>query len=211
MNSLRIFGQKSRSRFKRLRELSLVRIMESIMDENKKGRMIAFFVPREKAQELHSMFEDVPGEAVAPEDMHITLGLLYPESGDDKKIDAVTKDLASMSKDFDISIDGFGKFPPGEHGKHVLWARPNSEFIDQIHDTVFNLFQKHKIKIDNGDFPFKPHITIKYCDEDPEPVLTRQLKDPVFRIKDLSFASGGQISSHPMNEHRIPKEWRKRK
>jgi 2'-5' RNA ligase len=184
--------------------------MESIMDENKKGRMIALFVPDNIGRELHSMFKDVPGEAVEPQDMHITLGLLYPESGDDKKIELVAKDLAKMSQNFGVSIDGFGKFPPGDHGKHVLWAKPNSEFIHYLHDSLFDLFKKHKIRIDNGDFPFKPHITVKYCDEDPEPVLDRKLKDPVFRVKNLSFASGGNVSHYPIegSAASIPQEWR---
>jgi 2'-5' RNA ligase len=180
------------------RKLSLMTVLESITQDNKKGKMVALFIPEMIGSKLQQMFSDVPGEMVAPEDMHITLGLMYGDREEDKKVLPILKDLASSIAPADVEISHFGVFPPNEHnhGKHVLWAKPSSDSIHHIRDTIFDLFAKHGLKIDNGSFDFNPHITIKYCDE--QPTIDQRVDNPVFRIKDLSFASGGDKYHLPM-------------
>lgn len=176
----------------RNRKLSLMSILEGIAKENKKGKMIALFVPKILGSQLQKMFSHVPGEMVEPEDMHITLGLMRGNEEEDRKVIPILKDLAANFDPFDMKIAGFGKFPPNEHNhmKHVLWAKPDGETIGHLHDTLFDLFKKHNLPIDNGSFDFNPHITIKYCDEEPE--IDQKLDNPVFRVKHMSLASGGK-------------------
>jgi 2'-5' RNA ligase len=174
------------------RRLSLMTILEDIAEDNKKnGKMIAIFIPPNVGGSLQKVFEDMSGDKVLPEDMHITLGLLYGGEDETRKILPILRDLSESIDEFDIKIEKFGKFPPNEHNhnKHVLWAKPSSDSLKDIHDMIFSALEKHGIKIDNGSFPFNPHITLKYCDQDPD--ISRKLADPVFRIKNVSVASKG--------------------
>lgn len=187
-----------------MRRLSLMTILEkvesSIAEENKKGKMVALFIPQMIGESLQNLFQDVPGEMVSPEDMHITLGFPRTSEDEDRKILAVLKDLASQLNPLDVEINEFGTFPPNEHNhnKHVLWAKPSGESIFHLHDTIYDLFKKHGLKIDNGHFDFNPHVTIKYCDEEPD--ISKRIDDPVFRIKNVSFASDGKNFHAPFKE-----------
>lgn len=179
-------------------KLSLSKVFKNIMKEYKNaaeeaknsGQMVSFFIPLDVGNKLQSMFRDVPGDMVQPEDMHITLGLMKKDLNDAKRAIPVLKDLSKSLDAFDVNIDGFGYFPPNIHNqqKYVLYAKPAAENIKEIHDTLFSLFEKHGLQIDNGSFDFNPHITIKYCDEKPE--IDRRIDDPIFRIKNISLAAG---------------------
>ena len=188
---------KNRTPIKK-KALSLVSIMESITEENKKGKMVSIFLPSHIGRKLQDMFRNVPGEVVEPDDMHITIGLMYGDGAETKKTLPVLDDISKMFEEFDVNIDSFGTFPPNEHNhnKHVLWAKPSSENIFRLKDTVFDAFKKHGLKIDNGSFDFNPHITIKYCDEKPETDV--RVNDPVFRVKALSCADGGKKYHMPL-------------
>lgn len=182
--------------------LSLMRILENIEEDvaekAKQGKMVAIFIPKEIGESLQKVFEDIPGDLVDPQDMHITLGLMRGNSNETKLANSVLKDLSSNLDPFDISISNFGKFEPHESNdfKHVLYAEPSSDSLKDLHDTIFSAFKKHGLNIDNGDFDFHPHITLKYCEEEPE--IDRKLKSPVFRIKQLSLADSNKKFHHNM-------------
>lgn len=181
-------------------KLSLMKILTeaeaSIVEDNKKGKMVYVGIPPETGGSLQQLFQDVPGEKVEPNDMHITLGLMYGDDAETRKLLPILKDLSKNIDPFDIKIAGFGKFPPNEHNhnKHVLWAKPTSDSLNDIHDMIFSTLEKHGLKIDNGSFAFNPHITIKYCDNEPD--ISREIGNPIFRIKNLSVADKG-------NKHHI--------
>jgi 2'-5' RNA ligase len=171
--------------------LSLMKVLESISEENKKGKMIALFVPNIKGN-----FDSLKGEPVPVEDRHITLGLLHGDEEEDRKLQPVLKDLAAQMEPVEVSLGKLGSFPPNEHNhnKHVLWAEPDSDSLGQMHDFLFSILKKHGIKIDNGSFDFKPHVTLKYCDEDPSQFIENfnsKARPGKIRIENLSLASGG--------------------
>lgn len=169
--------------------MSILKEVEGrIMADNKKGKMIAFFTP------LEYDFSSIPGEDVPAEDRHITLGLLHGDEQEDRKLQPVLKDLAAQMKPIGVSLDKLGVFPPNEHnhGKFVLHAEPDSESLQQIHDFIFAALEKHKIPVDNGSFSFKPHITLKYCDEDPTEFIKSMTPKDEIKIENLSLASGGK-------------------
>lgn len=178
--------------------LSLVRIMENKPEENKKkGQMVAFYIPVQLARFIQSQFEDVKGDMVKPHDMHITLGLV-----DDTREKLVAKLLRQAAKEispFDVEIDGVDVFPPHESNDqtYVLHAIPKSEMFDVIHQKVFDLFHDHGIDINNGSHEFNPHITIKYCQDQPS--LDKKIK-MVFPVKDIYFASFGKKRRYKLNE-----------
>lgn len=179
-------------------KLSFMKILEEvekigkIMSDNKKGKMIAFFTPVSN-EELGLNVSELDGEEVPVEDRHITLGLLHGDEEEDKKLQSVLKDLSAQMKPIRPSISELGVFPPNEHnhGKFVLFAKPSRDELDQIHDLVFAMLQKHKIPIDNGSFSFSPHITLKYCDQDPSNLINN-LNHANIELQNLSLASGGK-------------------
>lgn len=179
-----------------MRKLSLMSILEqakySIIEENKKGKMVALFIPKMLGSTIQQIFKDIPGEPVPPGDMHITLGFPKINEEEDNKLVSVLQDLASELNSFDVKIEKFGFFEPNKHNhqKYILWAEPTRERIFHIKDMVFDFLKKHGLNIDNGPFEFNPHITIKYCDQKPE--IDRKINNPVFRIKNISFANNGR-------------------
>lgn len=163
-------------------------IEKNAAEAAKKGQMVAFFLPTDIGSKLQDLFVDTPGDAVQPEDMHITLGLFHGENNHIKKARLVLQDLAQSIDPVKVKISGFGKFSPHKSNdfKHVLYATPESEELLDLHDTIFSAFKKHGLSIDNGDFEFKPHITIKYCNSEPD--VNRKMEDPIFTLKKLSLA-----------------------
>ncbi len=185
-------------------KLSLNRVIKQIMKENKAekakdGSMVAFFIPPDVSQELCHSFDDVDGDAVKPEDMHITLGLVNNPDQDNKKIYSALKLLSPSIKNVKFSIDHVSYFPPNKHNdnKYVLYAEPEVERIFDIHDFVLDNLHKVGVDIDNGSFAFKPHITIKYCDVPPP------IKDLNFQghIDAISLATRGKKYSIPLGKH----------
>lgn len=187
--------------------MSLMSVYESVersVAENaKQGKMVALFVPPEIGSSLQSVFSDVPGDMVQPEDMHITLGLLNGDSSETNMANSILKDLSKNLDPFDIEISKFGVFEPheGNEFKHVLYAEPSSSYIKDLHDMIFSTFEKHGLNIDNGHFDFKPHITLKYCDQKPQ--IDRKIENPIFRIKQLSMADANKKYHYNMRSCEI--------
>lgn len=175
-------------------------VEKDVAEEAKKGKMVALYVPQEIGSTLQEIFRDVPGDLVEPEDMHITLGLMRGDTKETKMANSVLQDLSANLDPFDLSISHFGKFPPSKSSdhKHVLYAEPSSDSLNDLHDTIFSAFEKHGLHIDNGDFDFKPHITLKYCDEEPE--IDRKIENPIFRIKQLSLADSNKKFHHKLRD-----------
>lgn len=174
-------------------KLSLYKILLELRTtlENKKGKMVAIPVPENIALKLHSHFMDVKGDNVAPQDMHMTIGLIRDENKADE-ITNVLRDLSTQFSPFNMSIDKFDFFPPNEKNEqqHVLIARPRANEISNLHKTVFDAFKASGLNIDNGKFEFNPHITIKYCKEEPD--IHKELKDPIdFIVDKIQFADSG--------------------
>lgn len=179
-------------------KLSFMKILEDIekiegkiMADNKKGKMIAFFSPISNEM-LGLDLDNIEGEEVPVEERHITLGLLHGDEEEDKKLQSVLKDLSAQMRPIKPSVSRLGVFPPNEHnhGKYVLYAKPSDEELKQIHDFIFAALQKHKIPIDNGSFDFSPHITLKYCENDPSEILSNV--DANIPLENISLASGGK-------------------
>lgn len=164
---------------------------QSIAEKNKKeGSMVAFFIPVDISNKLSRLFSDEPGDDIAPEDMHITLGLVENPDQDNKKILNALKMMAPTIPALEFSIDEIDYFPPNEfnQNKYILHAKPKIKNINVIHDYIINNLQKTGVEIDNGHFGFNPHITIKYCDKKPKykPVSLKGL------VKDITLASRGK-------------------
>lgn len=165
-------------------KLSLMNIVENAaLKALNSGRMIAFYVPPRPATYIQSLFNDVPGDVVEPKHMHITLGLV--RNGENSDIFKVLSNVAPHLNKFSAEINEFGVFPPSEHNenKFVLYANPKSNEIFDIHQIILDELKKNKIEIDNGSFDFKPHITIKYCEKEPNidvPIKEKIILDKIY-------------------------------
>lgn len=149
-------------------KLSLTSILESITDDNKKGRMVAIMLPREVSTQLQHHGRHTSGDSVDPDDMHITLGLVH--QGKNKDILKTLKHIAKQTKPFPVKIDQMGMFPPheGNENMHILHAKPHSSYFGPIHKAIMRMMHKKNIDIDNGSHDFSPHITIKYSKKEPQ-------------------------------------------
>lgn len=164
--------------------ISILTIVENAAEKAlNSGRMIAFYVPIPAAEYIQSLFADVPGDEVKPRQMHITLGLI--RDGDNSNIIKTLKNITPQINKFPVEINEFGIFPPTEssENKIVLHAKPKCDAIFDIHEKVFNELKGNGIAIDNGSFDFNPHITIKYCENEPDiniPIKQKFILDKIF-------------------------------
>lgn len=151
------------------------------------GRMVAIFVPEKLGEKIQGLFKEIDGDVVEPKDMHITLGLVH--EGEDDKIVDVLKQVSKTLKPFNIDISDFDIFDPTEHSdnKFVLHAKPQSKEIFKMHQKVLNALKQNDVKIDNGNFDFTPHITVKYCSQKPN--LSKKIKAR-FPVKHVALAAG---------------------
>ncbi len=149
-------------------KLSLTSILESIIDDNKKGRMVAIMIPKKTSAQLQAYGKHMKGDSLDLNDMHITLGLVH--QGENKDILKTLKHITKQIKPFSVHVGETGKFPPheGNENMHVLYAKPESKYFHPLHKTMMKMLHKKGINIDNGSHDFSPHITIKYCKENPQ-------------------------------------------
>lgn len=175
-----------------------------ISKKNSKGRMVAFYLPTSLGKKLKKLGEPFKGEASKLKDMHITLGLVRDEDNKRRKDIENCLKLASQYIDpFEIKIDRLDVFPPSESSENmqVLHAIPESDAFQKIHELVFQIFEKFDVKIDNGNFEFKPHITIKYCSPEQQ-INTDKLKvHDETTIDEISFCNRGKIKSYKLGSN----------
>jgi 2'-5' RNA ligase len=164
-------------------------LVEGITEDNKKGSMVAIMIPRNISSELQNVFSDVSGEAVDSTDMHITLLLVHEPEKKKKIVQAIKRVVVPP---FSVDIREFGLFPPNEHNnrKYVLHAKPHfGRELKNLHHQLKKSLEQHHVSANNGPFDFSPHITIKYCDE--EPGLERKIIKS-FLCNKLHYATDGK-------------------
>lgn len=171
-------------------KLSLCFIMENLAEKAKNsGSMVALFIPEKIGKRLQARFSEVKGDMVKSRDMHVTIGLVRNGMGREEKIGKILRHVAEQFKPLQCSIDSFGLFEPHEGNDHswVLYAKPSIDEIKDLHQVCLKEMKKRNIKIDNGDFDFSPHITLKYCKDKPEVDQDENLS---FIIDEISYAAG---------------------
>lgn len=151
--------------------LSIMSILENAAQKAKEsGSMIAFPVLPRIGASIQGIYKDTPGDVVEPRDMHMTIGLIQNHKGKEKKIQKILNRVAEQFKPLRCSISEFGKFPPNENNenKWVLYAKPEIDEAHDFHKICHKTMKKYGVNINNGSFDFSPHITIKYCDNEPD-------------------------------------------
>lgn len=164
--------------------------MENAAQEAQQGSMIAFFVPPKVSSQFAKKFKKLSGDSVDSKYQHITIGLVRGWDGKEDKIKKILNHVCRAHKPFSCRVRSYGTFDPSpssEH-KHVLHAKPEAAEFEDIHSDIISTMGKYGIKVDNGDFEFTPHITIKYCDE--RPAIEDLDEDLEFVLDSLSFAIG---------------------
>lgn len=174
--------------------LNLMSILESITEENKKGRMVAIKVPVAFASELQEMFKDVPGQAVKAEDCHCTIGM-FEKGPKNNKIYSILEKAVDKIKSFKFKTVKFNVFPGHKDNdfKDVLHVECESDDLMEIHQFLKDEFESKKIDMNNGGFDFKPHITIKYCEgKVPEELLSQPIEN-TFKVSAISFYANSNV------------------
>jgi len=127
-------------------------------------------IPHETGRLLSKI--DVPGEKVSVSEMHITL--LY--FGDEWPISEISKSLEaaysviSETQPFLVKMDKVTHFSKSPEGKFPIITRVESKDLHKMRDALARKFDKEKIEFSKIHKDYKPHITLSYCEEEPEDV-----------------------------------------
>ena len=122
---------------------------------------------------------EVPGEATAVSDLHITLLHFeenWPISEMAKALEA-TYDVVSHIKPFLVKINKVICFPQRE-GRHALVAKVSSDDLHDLREKLAKEFDKCEIEFSKTFKDYKPHVTLSY--------VTEEVKD--FEIDPIEFS-----------------------
>lgn len=122
-------------------------------------------IPHETGRLLTNI--EVPGETVAPSEMHITL-LHFEENWPITEIAKaleVTYDVVSHCKPFIAMTDRVICFPKHED-KAAIVAKIKSAELHEMRDKLAREFDKAKIDFSKTFKDFNPHITLSYNDKE---------------------------------------------
>lgn len=183
--------------------LSICNIFESsIISQNRKGQMICHLLPFSAARELKELGRDFKGEAAPIREFHITIGLIHAEPHKKKEIVNATSLLARFIDPYEVKIEKFEIFPISEHSNNheILVALPEADKIEKVHNLIFDVFQKFKIPIDNGNFKFRPHITVKYIKPKQNIDIEKLKFNSNISIDSLSFVANGKHKTVMLGE-----------
>lgn len=124
-------------------------------------------IPTECARLLKNI--EVPGEHIAPSEMHITLLHFddnWPISEIAKSLET-TYDVVSNLKPFIAMTEKVICFPKHEE-KAAIVAQVKSAELHELHDKLAKEFEKSKIDFSKTFKDYKPHITLSYNDKEIE-------------------------------------------
>ncbi len=143
-------------------------------------------IPQETGRLLTGL--DVPGEATAVSEMHITMLLFednWPVSEIAKSLEVVY-DVVSKMKPFRVTFDKVTCFPKrGE--KCAVIAPVKSDELHELRDKLAEKFEKEDIDFSKQFKDFKPHITLAYHDEEIDEF---KIDDVDFTVQELVLWGG---------------------
>lgn len=183
--------------------LSLCSLFESsIISTNRQGQMICHLLPFAAARQLKTIGQSFKGESAPIKEFHITLGLIHAEPHKKKEIIKATQLLSGFIEPYEVKVEKFAVFPVSEHSNNheILVALPETNQLEKIHSLIFDVFQKFKIPVDNGNFKFRPHITIKYVRPGQQIDVENLSFDESINLNSLSFVSNGKEKTFMLGE-----------
>jgi len=143
-------------------------------------------IPHETGRLLTGL--DVPGEATAVSEMHITMLLFednWPISELAKSLEIIY-DVVSKMKPFRCTFDKVSYFP--KYGdKCAIIAPVKSDELHELRDKLAKAFDKEDIDFSKRFKDFKPHITLAYNDEEIDEFKIDKVE---FQVQELVLWGG---------------------
>jgi 2'-5' RNA ligase len=153
------------------------------------GTFIGLIVPSDVANEIK-----VDGGESA-DDMHITMFYQKGMSKSDaEKVKKIWDGIWDEFGPIDVSINECDTFDATEHSdwKTPLICPVKTSIVHKLHDKLLAKIEAADIEL-NQTFPeYKPHVTLKYMDEDEE--APDSIGDHSFTINQYVFDPGGAES-----------------
>lgn len=168
-------------------ETEISHVVKKALSEGKhSGAMVAFEIPLDIATNLASSVRQAGLEAVAPEDMHITLAYLGDMSAiEDKKdelIEALQTLADSETQALIGSIAGIGRFnaSASSDGKDVIYASFDSPKLATFRQRLVDTIEDAEVSV-ASNHGYTPHITLAYVENDSD------MPNLALETTDLSF------------------------
>lgn len=147
---------------------------ESILSKQLKeaahtGATVAFEIPLDTATNLALATRQSGIEAVAPEDMHITLayiGEITAIEDNREAIEAALQSFVSTSPNLEGAIRGVGRFNASDtsDGQDVIYASFDSPDLPEFRQGLVEAIEGTGVEISRAH-GFTPHITLAYVDK----------------------------------------------
>lgn len=152
-------------------ETEISKLAKKVLSE--KGHtsvMVAFEIDLDTATDLASAARQVGLDAVAPEDMHITLAYLYEMDVIEDKQGAIisaVEQFAAFTKTIRGAIGGIGRFNASDSsdGMDVIYASFDSTSLTKDREYLVELIEEAGVKVAKNH-GFTPHITLAYVEKD---------------------------------------------
>lgn len=147
-------------------------------------------VPHETGRLLAKV--DVEGEKTSVSEMHITLlhlGDNWPVSELCKSIEA-TYEVVSECQPFLVSMKKVTHFPKGPNSddKFPVISRVESKELHDLRDKLAKAYDDDGIEFSKLHKDYKPHITLAYCEDEPDDV---EFEHPVeFVVQEIVLWGG---------------------
>lgn len=175
-------------------------------DLHKTGVMVAFFVPREVAQQIA-----VPG-GEKPEEHHITLAYLGKK--DDytpAQLRSLRKEVANFAADEQIphpaTLTGVKRFPTNaEEGTYPVYAAVDAPKLEQWRERLMKRLEAAGFAPSRQFADYVPHITLAYV-PDGEPLPADDVPHASFPLDTVTLAVGGEHFPSRVGSEQFPDYW----
>lgn len=133
------------------------------------GAMVAFEIPLDTATNLALAARQSGIEAVAPEDMHITLAYMGEIASIEDKREVIEKAISEFTMFFgalDGNVAGIGRFNASStsDGQDVIYASFDSPDLPEFRQGLVEAIEGTGVEISRMH-GFTPHITLAYVDK----------------------------------------------
>lgn len=136
------------------------------------GVMIAFYIPRKIAKQLHKLTKEYVKKTEPVSEFHMTLAYLGDKSDINEHKNAVLEAMKKIAKDCNTyikgNVSGMGVFAAGDDGTRPLYASLDCPDLPAFRQKIVESLNSIKGLSVISNHGFTPHCTLAYLPNDDE-------------------------------------------